>query len=528
MTAQYFEGQHDQIVMIKVIGYCSKTKGEILESFLQGRIEDLRHIRGEFVIIIEDVDVTEIISSYYGVCQYFYAEVNSELYHGDTVYDVLRKSGLQWHYDFAALADLICFDHLLEDCTLHPEIKRIPPATHLSHDKNGLRINSLSWNQIHGHQRTTPRQALDVFNHICEQLANSNAILSMSGGFDSRVILSSLLHLDIKPRLLVMGFPNTTDVIISETIAETFGLEIDVVALKLEDYFDNGLRIAELTSGTKTARHWHSYIYPRRSVFPTGSDLFIGSNGEFARSYYTGYGTVSRIAHLFPDLPAADRLLSMVTIPYVWAKKLKGHQLFTKTEFPYLCDQLQNELGPKGIKNRIRQLYELCHGSYLKGFDRFYLEQKVPNFISSGLKLCQGRFNWRVPFLTQEWIESIANMSPKHKVDSRWHRFAISENEPRLLSFPFEHNVSKVIPYAPYSEWFAGEDIDVFVRSNAELIGDILHPMLVNAILDEQIEHRTRTDTVSFLLCQIFWRMAINRLDRPDQRDVDEYGEYRI
>lgn len=492
---------------IRTIGYLSKTRDEIAAAFDKNRLEDLLHLEGEYIVVIEGENRTAIISSYYGVRQYFYAHIGSNFYHGETVFEVLQKSGLKWKYNFSALADLACLQHVLEDDTLHPEIRRVPPATVLVHSNGTLTRKSLSWAEIHARGKSTPEEALERFNSSCRRWVGDVNVLSMSGGFDSRVILSALLRLGVEPLLLSMGFEDTTDVVISRKIAQFFGLSLETVSVDLDDYFASGLEIVKLTGGTKTAENWHSYIYPRKSHFPLGCNFFVGSNGEFARSIQTDYGAMGSIANLFPSL----------AVPWCWRLKLKTivrkeQRPFRDAELAGMREELRNELGPSGYQRRVAKLTALCHNAFLEGFDRFFLEQTVRTFISNGLKLHSGRFSWRAPFIDRDWVESVMNLPQKFKSGSSWHRFAIAQNEPRLLDFPFEKEMRKRVHYARYPEWFADKQTVDFIHSNAGMLEDVLAAKVVRSILEEHVKLRSRTRTLSFLFSQIFWRLAVNAL----------------
>ena len=499
---------------IRTIGYLAKTREEIAAAFEKNRLEELLHLEGEYIIVIEDEKRTVVVSSYYGICQYFYAYIGSNFYHGETVFEVLQKSGLKWKYNFSALADLACLQHVLEDDTLHPDIRRVPPATILIHSNGTLTRKSLSWAEIHKRGKSTPEETLESFNSSCRRWLGDVNVLSMSGGFDSRVILSALLRLGVKPLLLSMGFEDTTDVVISREIARFFVLSLETVSVDLDDYFASGLEIVRLTGGTKTAQNWHSYIYPRKCHLPLGCNFFVGSNGEFARSYYTDYGAIARVANVFPSL----------TIPCWWRLKLKTiirkeRRTFRHGELPDLCEEFRNELGPSGYQRRVAKLAALCHNTFLEGFDGFYLEQRVRTFISNGLTLFSGRFSWRTPFIDRDWVESVMNLPQKFKFDSKWHRFAIAENEPRLLDFPFEKDIRKHVHYAPYPEWFANKRTVDFIYANAGILEDLLDAKVVRSILEEHARLGSRTQTLSFLISQIFWRLAVNSLTcLPAQR----------
>jgi asparagine synthase (glutamine-hydrolysing) len=265
------------------------------------------------------------------------------------------------------------------------------------------------------------------------------------------------------------------------------------------------LEIVKLTGGTKTAENWHTYIYPRKSHLPLGCNFFLGSNGEYARSNNTDYGAIARVANLFPSL----------AVPGWWRVRLKTiirreQRMFQDAELAGMSEGLRSELDASGYRRRVAKLSALCHNTFLEGFDRFFLEQTVRGFISNGLKLLSGRLSWRAPFIDRDWVQSVMNLPQKFKFNSHWHRFAIVQNEPRLLDFPFEKDIPNPIHYARYPEWFADQRTLDFLHSNAGLLEDLLTPKLLRSIVEEHVKLRNRTRAVSFLVTQIFWRMAVN------------------
>ncbi len=507
---------------LKIIGQCFETAEKIKAIYFKHGSERLLHLDGEYIIVIENENGTEIISSYYGVSQYFYTIKNSRIFHDDTVIGVVQKAGLRWNYNFRALADITCVEHTLDVETLHPDIFRVPAATILLFSDGKLSIKTLMWDEIHQKRRSTPEDALEKFNNSVKRRLAEHIVVSMSGGFDSRVILSSLLKFDCKPQLITMGTCDSTDVVISKKISNYFGFNMEVVSLELNDYFLNGLEIVKLTGGTKTAEHWHTYIYSHKSKTIKQGAFFIGSNGEFARSNFTDYGLFAQTADIVPA----------ISVPLLWKLRLrliirKEQRLFREGELSGLSKEFRNELNTDGFRRLIARLQNMVHHNFLDGFDRYYLEQRVRNFISNGIKLMSD-LPIKTPFLDHDWIESIFNLPRQYKFDSKWHRFVVQKNEPRLLNFEMEKtgtckmrpekqrlyylrksNRQKSIPYADTSSFFAERKTIDFIRKHGGIIEDILSIGLLNSILEEHITNHSRTRTIGFLLAQIFWKIAL-------------------
>jgi len=167
--------------------------------------------------------------------------------------------------------------------------------------------------------------------------------------------------------------------------------------------------------------------------------------------------------------------------------------------------------------------------------DRFYLEQRVRNFIANGLQLYGESSRWRAPFLGREWTRLVWQLPRAWKLGSKWHRFAIWRNEPRLLNFPEEglgHNMTKSIPwlywsgvrrrvpivgYADYRGWFAHGCLADYLMDRAERLGAIIAPATVRAIVAQQRRHASRTRVLSFLLSLIHWMDRVDAATNPSQ-----------
>jgi len=505
---------------IKLIGYCSVAEDALLKKFIQAGPSSLVNLKGEYVIAIENQDECYIVTSPYGVCQYYYTVYKDKLIHDDTVIGVLKRSQLPWLWNWKALADLTQLDHVLENDTLHPQIYRVPAGSILHFRGGALKISSLSWEELHPSFPADPEMALTAFNDETRQWIDSNTVVSLSGGLDSRLILSSLLKHGCRPSILTMGHENTTDTIISRKITSALGLPLTVVPLNIEDYLKHGSRIVALTNGTKMACHWHSFVYIQNAGLTPGCIFFIGANGEFARCrYIADKGVVSIAANMLPGL----------SLSYLW-KQRKLTVLFKNEELSGLRPELANGLTEKARDERFREIISLCHNSFLVGLDRFFLEQFVRNFLGNGLKLASANVSWRAPFLNKEWVSTIWNLKRYWKINSNWHRYAIAKNWPQLLDFPEIGRADKTYPKAPLSYWFTfakksarvhyadypeffRQDVIIeFILENAPLLSELIATDTVVSIVKEHRKNASRMRTMAFLLTMIFWIMKLREV----------------
>ncbi len=506
---------------VRILGYCELDESAILAKLRTEGAESLRNLRGEYTLVISDDDETYVVNSPFGALHYFYAEKDGALYHSDKLVDIIAQGGLSWEWDWRGLGDVCQLENLTDNRSLHKQIKKVPAGSVLHFKDGKLTVVSRLWVDSIEKGAPDPGAALDMLNDETAYWAGENPYISLSGGFDSRVILSSLLKQGIKPHLITMGTDTASDVLVAREISSTFGLNLDLINIELDDFLAHASDISALTNGTKTAKHWHTYIYPHKAGIGKDNTFYVGTLGEFARSYFFDHGVLGQIGDLLPR----QALLKF------WAMKLRRNWTFRDEELNGLAPEFRAQLDEEGRKERSRRLAALCHDQFLPGLARYYLEQRVPNFYANGVKMYLASTRWVSPFHSREWINHIWRLGDQWKLGSNWHRFAIEKNFPQLLDFQEEKGSVKgrMLPKAPafywtpfqqkiryqsYDQsaaWYRSDKIMEFMMDNVDEIDDLIDRETVTTILDEHIGGANRTRSLAFLLTMILWKLEVKK-----------------
>ncbi len=269
----------------------------------------------------------------------------------------------------------------------------------------------------------TLSDAIRAFEAVLDEQIGAGPVVSLSGGLDSRLILSRFLARGARPLCITMGSAESTDVAVASAIARRFALPHRVVELRAGDYLVHAAEITRAASGTKSARHWHTFLYPKAAGLSARSTHFVGANGEFARTYFLDKGIVARLANHVPGALAARLFFE--------AKYGERRQ----------AAAIGAPLPARGVpprRERIAARLSALAGSgrLLDRLDRFYATHRVRHFIGNGMALYNAVAPTRSPFLDTRWIQAVARLPRASKLGGAFHRAAINANAAGLLEFP--------------------------------------------------------------------------------------------
>lgn len=511
---------NERDVRLDIHGYCDVEASLIIERIKSNRLSSCLDFGGEYTIVYTYQGETGIITSMIGAIQYFYFYDGKQFAHGKCIIDIIRELNLDWIWDWESLGDLCEQENLCENRTLHKMIKKVPGGSLLTYS-DGLTLRSTNFLDSLKQADADPLQAIKIFNAETARWAGRNPILSLSGGFDSRVILSSLLGQGIYPQVVTVGREGNSDMQVAQMIVHEFCLQHTRVELSLGELLDSGEEIARITNGSKPACHWHTYLYPKIAGVKKDQTFFVGTLGEFARNYYFDKGLLALLNEGFPRY-SQERF---------WNWKLLRHRTFLDSENQSLCDELRHQVDQNGIRKRARRNAKLAKGDFLSGGARYYLEQRVPNFYANGISMYNATGSWRSPFHNTNWLREIWGLTDAWKLGSNWHRLAIKKNFPRLLHFPEEKGffknrmTTRAMPlywvptmqrlkYQSYdlsSEWYKDIRIKEFILDNSRTIDDVMERKICERIIHEHKFSSGRTRAISFMLTLIYFKTALKR-----------------
>jgi len=474
----------------RIIGWSAWTPTRILDHVASAH--STKGIPGDFTVIGRREragQVVEIIaSSCVAAMPYYYAlGIDGRVVHGTSVFEVVQRGGLDWCWSRRALIDLAIFGHTLDEDTLHAHVRRFPNDVVAVIRRGSMRVHEgRQWHSMFTWRgRGSLAHAAECFRSaMADVLADGeDPLVSLSGGFDSRVLLAGALAAGARPTLLTMGHEESTDRVVASEIARALGLEHRIVELRARDYLPAGETITAMTGGTKTAAHWHSYLYPRGAVEHVGPHL-VGSNGEFARTFYFDRGWASHVV----DTTAYAGIYAQ------WAARIT-RRIGTAARLGLVRPPLARPVG--AVARRTTRLSgRSTH--VLDALDSFYACQRVRHFIGNGLALYAASGKPRSPFLDARWIEASAALPRREKLGAGHHRDLLYRLWPALCQFPIGAE-ARVLRKAPAGAWLRHTPPSIGYSPFAEVLEMTAakERIVECAGLDEVIPRRLRERAVA-------------------------------
>jgi asparagine synthase (glutamine-hydrolysing) len=451
-------------------------------------------LSGDFVAYSDSEIITSAVSA---LPWYYHVDETGALFQGPNVFDIAARGRVPWRWNRRALVSLALFGHTLGADTLCEGVFRVPPAARLACEPNG----QLRWTPLRcgfpeaGSEPDVGRTAealLAAFDDCVRD--EPDVFLSLSAGFDSRLLLACALRRGLRPRLGVMGYELTADRIIARRIGHDLGLPIEVVELDPSDYLRQAEAISRHTSGVKLAAHWHTYLYAEKVGVGQAAHL-VGSNGEFARSFYLDNPKFNWLADRLP--PSLAELYFDVRLARRRMKFSRHNSLVHGAAFNWRPD------GPAALA-RVGG-HPL---TFADGLDAFYCWQRVRHFIGAGLMSYTVSGRPRSPFLDGRWVAACFGLDRRWKRGNAFHRHCTSLFYPALASYPYQAAPSAAAAesYSPFDDLCRTHAVEEAILDNDVLDVWFSAEQRRRILRDEKAD---QYEERSFLLTLLYARKSV-------------------
>ena len=258
---------------------------------------------------------------------------------------------------------------------------------------------------------------------------DSNPLVSLSGGLDSRAILSACDVLNLKPEGLCYGEVNSTDVQYAIKLANACNLKL-FHSKSSTTHFDTQTikRITQASIGEVPFHHAHALIDNQLLDQTQGRTIITGTGAETYRAFYYDRGMPG--FRFF-----GQSSLNKYTVPRI--ERYISEEL-TKQTWPIAQLLLKGSVSMEKTLNDFIKEHICKYVDAAKQADQFYLKARCQRMVVAGQQLLDSYYNRTHPFLNDEVVCTMLNLPAKYKLHSAFHRKLISDLSPKLAALPWD------------------------------------------------------------------------------------------
>ena len=275
-------------------GYGVGQEDRLLERYLRvGGIRLGQELEGFFVIIVGDQEHNElrVITDIIGSCHAFFRRWNNAV--------ALCNSSLMLAcLDRVTLDPIGCQEFLesgvvYEDRTVYREVKKLGPSQVYRIVQGGEPISEpywqicdLSFDSLNGAEAVT--RLAEGLSHATNKVLStySNPVCDLTGGYDSRLLVSAFLKSRAPFSTTVTGDERSPDVMISKSIAKEFGLSHLHICSQDPPPFHQVKDSLMYTDGECDMLEYSRILGVHRRLLESFDVSINGSFGEVARGYW--------------------------------------------------------------------------------------------------------------------------------------------------------------------------------------------------------------------------------------------------
>jgi asparagine synthase (glutamine-hydrolysing) len=373
----------------------------------------------------------------FGMMPVVYAQCDGLFLFATELKAVLAHPAVERSIDPCGLADLALFGFILGEKTLVRGVRCLPGGTRLNVSAaDGRCTLERTWDiRSHiGNHRRDERELLESLNQrFCrsvERACSASPVgVSLSGGLDSRTIMSAVDHRNVVVKSLTLDVPGGADQVISQRVAHcTNGLENHTFVENSADFF----------------ARWSDYV---REMVWLSDGMFYDEACVMMPTLdqYRRLGVQAVLRGHGGELARMHEAYELRCNRHIRACRTRGQlvdQLYRQMNFALREEDLPRFFLPE-LARDMRGAARASLEEAIDGIDPkwhvvdqvtcLYAQEYLRRQCVPSMALLRSRVNVRMPFLDRSYVEGVLQLSPATRLTTRVHRHILRRNNPRLL-----------------------------------------------------------------------------------------------
>lgn len=384
-------------------------------------------IYGHFVFVNNLENHISVFNDKLGLRELYYFEKDDQLFFSTRI-DLLQKHINSITLNPSKLCSLWLTNFQLSQNSVFNEIKRLGPNGRIVLDGNQLSITKKEFNVPNVNSKNDDFEKLVSKYCLVETIDENETTLALSGGIDSRYVLSSLLKGKQKFSCHTIVNEEDKDLKISEKICSKFKLQHELInrgTLNLGDIEDKILQYYKFISPNIPLTQMLDFGVYGMSYLKDKLILDGGFGGFYRRQYLNKFFIKGARNFNCDNWPNIQRLLAA---PKPTIFSLQFHQKLEnelKSEIIDLC----SEFGEVDNKEKLAEILDVISVKYM-----------LSNIYGSGQTILDQEITSIMPLAQKDVIDAGMNLSLTEKVDSKLFKKTIKKNKHELAKINLVNN----------------------------------------------------------------------------------------
>lgn len=375
----------------------------LYEEYKNDFAEKVKDLNGIFLFAIYDCNSHKLIicNDRYGFKPLYLCKRDNYLLFSSEIKAILQDKNIKREVNLEAMAEFFSFGYILGDNTLIKDIKLLPPASIFTYYNGKSKINQYwNWNQIKKIDVIDEEQIVEELGRLWLQAVerrmqgNEKIGAFLSGGLDSRAIVSAIYPKHLPIHAITFGKKNCDDYTIAKRVCDKLGIKHHFIEITAEEWYSGIEKTVWITEGFLNIIHQHSW----NAIDRMKEYVDINLNG-FAGDLVVGG---SYLSNDFVNIKNSDNYLNKVFL-----KMNKGHigSICGKEIYDSHISDILFTSSRHSIEREIKQKIKTSEDS-----DYFFLNNRVRRFTLMGTVSAQTKLENRKPFFDNDFIEFVYSL----------------------------------------------------------------------------------------------------------------------